>query len=199
MIKNPKSTADKRRKLDNPEDNPWVFRGKREVFDNWLINLSLHDLTNLSGNPAEYVWVGFKNKAVGVVAIDGDEIWLVGQYRYTIGQYSWELPEGGCPPGKDTLDAAKWELAEETGLRAQRYQPLVELHTSNGITDEWAIVYLATGLTQGEAQPEENEELQTRKISIDDLVAEIDAGKITDAMTVAAGYKLALMKARGEI
>jgi len=188
-----------RRKLDHPENNPWIFRGKREVFDNWLINLSLHDLTNLSGNPAEYVWVGFKNRAVGVAALDGDHVWLVGQYRYTIGQYSWELPEGGCPPGKDTLDAAKWELAEETGLRAKTYAPLVELHTSNGITDEYAIVYLATGLSQGEAAPEENEELQTRKISIDDLVAEIDAGKITDAMTVAAGYKLALMKAKGAL
>lgn len=188
-----------RRKLNHPEDNPWTFRAKREVFDNWLINLSLHDLTNLSGNPAEYVWVGFKNRAVGVAAVEDGHIWLVGQYRYTIEQYSWELPEGGCPPGKDTLDAAKWELAEETGLRADTYAPLVELHTSNGITDEYAIVYLATGLTQGDAAPEENEELQTRKISIEDLVAEIDAGKITDAMTVAAGYKLALMKLRGDL
>ena len=181
------------------ESNPWTFVSKEEILDNKFINHTQHQLLNVVGNPVEYTLVHFKNKAVGVVAYADDYIYLVGQYRYPLESYCWELPEGGCPPGQETLDAAKWELAEETGLRAQMFEPFLEMHTSNAITDEWAIVYLATGLSQGEAAPEENEVLQTRKISIDDLLVEVESGKITDAMTVATAYKLSLLKAQGQL
>lgn len=186
-------------KPSNPEASPWTFKGKREMFDNAYINHSQHALLNIAGNPVDYTIVRFKNRAVGVVPYENGFIHLVGQFRYAIDRYSWELPEGGCPPGAQTLEAAKWELAEETGLRARNFTPFLQMHTSNAITDEWAIVYLATGLTQGEAAPEENEVLQTRKISLADFLAEIEAGKITDAMTVAAGYKLAWLEASGTL
>ncbi|MGJ8562738.1 MAG: NUDIX domain-containing protein [Alphaproteobacteria bacterium] len=184
---------------ETPEGSPWTYVSKREVLDNQYVNHSQHQLLNVTGSPVEYTLVQFKNLAVGVIPYEDDHIYLVGQYRYAIDQYSWELPEGGCPPGSQTLDAAKWELAEETGLRAEKFEPFIHMHTSNAITDEWATVYLATGLTQGEAEPDENEVLQTRKISLDDFLAEVESGKITDAMTVAAAYKLALMKAQGRL
>lgn len=183
----------------DPEANPWTFVSKQDILDNKFINHTQHQLLNVVGNPVDYTLVHFKNKAVGVVAYEDDYIYLVGQYRYPLERYCWELPEGGCPPGQKTLDAAKWELAEETGLRAQNFEPFLEMHPSNAITDEWAIVYLATGLSQGEAAPEENEVLQTRKISVGDLLSEVETGKITDAMTVAAAYKLSLMKSQGRL
>jgi 8-oxo-dGTP pyrophosphatase MutT (NUDIX family) len=153
----------------------------------------------VAGNPVEYTLVHFKNRAVGVVPYDNGHVYLVGQYRYAIKAYSWELPEGGCPPGSKTLDAAKWELEEETGLRAEHYEPFIEMHTSNAITDEWATVYLATGLSQGAAKPEESEVLQTRKVSLDAFLELVENGEITDAMTVAAAYKLSLLKSQGRL
>lgn len=183
----------------NPEGNPWTRMAVREQFDNAFITHSQHDLKNHLGNPVEYTIVHFKNRAVGVVPYEDGYVHLVGQYRYAIDRYSWELPEGGCPPGKETLDAAKWELAEESGLRAERFDVLLTMHTSNAITDEFATIYLATGLTQGQAAPEENEVLQNRKIALDDLIAEVESGKITDSLTVAAVYKLAWMDARGQL
>lgn len=184
---------------DNPEGNPWTFMSKQVVHDNPYIRHEQHQLLNMLGTPTEYTHIHFKNRAVGIVAYENDHVYLVGQYRYPLGQYSWELPEGGCPPEKDTLDAAKWELAEETGLRAEKFEPFLEMHPSNAITDEWAIVYLATGLIQGKAAPEDNEVLQTQRISVNELLKRVESGAITDAMTVAAAYKLAMLKAIGKL
>lgn len=184
---------------ENPEGTPWTYVSKKEILDNQFINHSQHTLLNLAGSHVEYTLVHFKNKAVGVAPYQDGYVYLVGQYRYAINQYSWELPEGGCPPGHETLAAAKWELAEETGLRAESFEPFIEMHTSNGITDEWAIVYLATGLSQGDSAPDENEVLQTRKVSVDELLELVEAQKVTDAMTVATAYKLAMLKAQGKL
>lgn len=185
--------------LENPEGNPWTFLSKTQIYDNRFITHSQHQLLNVVGNPAEYTFVHFKNRAVSIVPYEDGHVYLVGQFRYVVGAYSWELPAGGCPPENEVLEAAKWELKEETGLRAESYEPFIEMHTSNAITDEWAIVFLATGLTQGEAAPEENEVLQVRKLSLDDLFAEVEAGDITDAMTVAAAYKLMLLRAKKQL
>ena len=182
---------------ENPEGNPWTLVSKREIVDNKFVNHTQHEVLNVVGNPVSYTVVSFKNLAVGVIPYEDGYIHLVGQYRYPLKSYSWELPEGGCPKDKKTLDAAKWELEEETGLRAESFEPFLEMHTSNSVTDEWAIVYLATGLTQGVAAPEENEVLQTRKVTLDEFIALVEAGDITDSMTVASAYKLAWLQSRG--
>ena len=124
---------------------------------------------------------------------------MVGQYRFPLDLYSWEIPEGGGPHGEDPLDCAKRELAEETGLVAVHYEPIVEMHLSNSVSDEWAIVYLATGLTQGQAHPEEEEELMIKKMKLEEVFAEVEAGKITDSLTVAAVYKMMILKMQGKI
>ena len=126
-------------------------------------------------------------------------ITLVGQFRYTLNQYSWELPEGGCPENENMLDCAHRELEEETGLKAEIVEPFFKIHTSNSVTDEWGMVYLAKGLSQGQAAPEENEVLQTRKVTIEELLDEVEAAKVTDSITIAAAYKLAWLKAIDQI
>lgn len=182
------------------EKNPWKIISERNIYENKWIGLTEYAVLNPSGGQGIYGKVHFKNTAVGVVALDKDEqLWLVGQYRFTLDQYSWEIPEGGAPIGTDPLDSAKRELREETGLSATTWQHLQTMHLSNSVSDELAIIYLATGLAQGEAEPEDTEELHCRKVSLDEAWQMVDKGIITDSMTVAAITKIKLMKVLGQL
>src|SRR6186713_308924 len=109
--------------------NPWQIKSSKDVYENKWISLTEHQVINPSGNDGIYGVVHFKNTAVGVLPIDDEQnTWLVGQYRFALNQYSWEIPEGGCPAGEDPVSAAKRELEEETGLRAERYAKLIDMH-----------------------------------------------------------------------
>jgi 8-oxo-dGTP pyrophosphatase MutT (NUDIX family) len=131
--------------------------------------------------------VHFKNVAVAIVPLDGNgNTWLVGQERYALGAYSWELPMGGAPGDEEPLAAAKRELQEETGLTAKRWSQLMRLHTSNSVTDEEGIVFVAEDLEEGEPDFDEVEDLQIRKLPFADAVAMVERGEITDAISVAA-------------
>lgn len=184
---------------DNPEGNPWTFISETVNTDDPWISHCHHKLLNHQGKQLRYNVVKFKNRAVGVVPYENGLVTLVGQYRYTIGRYSWEIPEGGCPEGEEPIEAAIRELKEETGLSAGRYETLLEMHLSNAVTDEWGVVFLATDLTQGQAEPDGNEVLQTRRVTLDALLQSVERGLITDSLTVAATYKLALLKAQGKL
>lgn len=179
--------------------NNWTTLNKKLVYDNPWIRVEEHDVLNPSGNPGIYGAVYYKNLAVGVVPYEDGNVWMVGQYRYVLEQYSWEIPEGGCPEGEDPLDAARRELLEETGLVADQYEKLLELHLSNSVSNEWGIVYLAKGLKEYKAEPEETEDLQVKKLTIEELFEEVEAGRITDSLTVAAAYKLMLLKITGKL
>lgn len=182
------------------EKNPWKIISERNIYENKWIGLTEYAVLNPSGGQGIYGKVHFKNTAVGVVALDKDEhLCLVGQYRFTLDQYSWEIPEGGAPIGTDPLDSAKRELREETGLSATTWQHLQTMHLSNSVSDELAIIYLATGLAQGEAEPEDTEELHCRKVSLDEAWQMVDKGIITDSMSVAAITKIKLMKVLGQL
>ena len=153
-------------------------------------------MINPAGGNGIYGKVNFKNKAIGIVPMDENgNTWLVGQFRYALNAYSWEIPEGGSPLGTSLLDSAKRELKEETGITATRWTQILRMHTSNSVTDEEAFVFLAEGLTPGENQLEETEaDLVVKKIPFKDVLEMVMEGAITDSMSVAAILKIARLK-----
>lgn len=162
----------------------WRRRSRRVAYENAWIRVLHDEVTRPDGEPGIYGVVHFHGRAVGIVALDDDgRILLVGQYRYTLDRYSWELPEGGVPEDEDLLEGARRELAEETGYEALRWRELVRLHLSNSVTDESGTLYVAEGLVPGEARPEGTEELATRWVTLGEALTLIDDGTITDAMT----------------
>lgn len=176
------------------EQNPWQITGEKKVYDNKWINVTEYDVINPSGGKGIYGKVHFKNLAVAVVPVDAEgNIYLVGQYRFTINEYSWEIPEGGCPEGSDPLETAKRELLEETGLIAGEWTEIMQMHLSNSVTDEVAYVYLAKQLLQANAEPEETEQLQIKKLPFDTVYEMVMDGRIKDALTVTAVLKVKLM------
>lgn len=150
------------------------------------------DVTTPGGSPGIYGVVRFKNRAIGILPIDAeDHTWLVGQYRYTLEEYSWEIPAGGSPMDEDPEATAHRELLEETGLLAGRLTPLLsEVRLSNSVTDETAWCWVATELTMTEAEPEDTEDLQVRRLPVDDAIQMVMNGDINDAFTVMSFLRL---------
>jgi len=176
----------------------WKTISKKRVYENAWIEVSHHEVINPSGNNGIYGVVHFHNRAIGILAIDEQlNIVLVGQDRYPLNAYSWEIPEGGCPIGEDNLSAAKRELKEETGLEANLWEPLCKFHLSNSVTDEEGQLFLARNLINGTSSPEETENLSIKKVPLEEALFLIEKGEITDAITIMGIYKLALLKVKG--
>lgn len=174
--------------MDSDKKNPWTTLSVREIYENRWIRIDEHQVLNPAGGPGIYGKVHFKNKAIGVIAIDSEDYtWLVGQWRYPLNEWSWEIPEGGCPYGEDPLAAAKRELKEETGLTASEWKVLHRIHLSNSVSDEEGFIFLAEGLSEGHAELEETEaDMKTWKLPLKEAVKMVDEGKITDSLTVMA-------------
>jgi 8-oxo-dGTP pyrophosphatase MutT (NUDIX family) len=176
--------------------NPWTTLSGEEKYNNKWISVTEYQVLNPAGGKGIYGKVHFKNKAIGIVALDDDNnTWLVGQYRYTMDEFSWEIPEGGGPLGEPAVDAAKRELKEETGITAKKWSALLRIHTSNSVTDERGFVFLAEDLVYGENNLEETEaDLMVKKIPLIDAVDMVMRGEITDSMSMAALLMVARMK-----
>jgi 8-oxo-dGTP pyrophosphatase MutT (NUDIX family) len=165
----------------------WKKLSSRTVWENDWMRVHEDEVINPGGGENLYGHVHFKNRAVAIVPLDEDaNTWLVGQERYTLGAWSWELPMGGAPLGEAPIDAAQRELREETGLTAADWTEVMRLHTSNSITDECGVVYVARDLTEGETAFEESEDLEIRKLPLSEAVMMVKRGEITDAISVAA-------------
>jgi 8-oxo-dGTP pyrophosphatase MutT (NUDIX family) len=179
---------------------PWTVNAERVVYDNPWIRVVDHQVTHPNGAPGQYGVVRFKNRAIGVLAIDADgRVPLVGQHRFPFDAYSWELPEGGGPLAEDPLDAAKRELAEETGLSARRWMRLVDFDISNSVTDETAVCFLAADLSEGANAPEDSEELRQKRLPFSTLLEDCLSGRIRDSLTLMMVYAASIKAARGEL
>ena len=179
----------------DPSHNPWTRLSRRTAYENPWIVVHEDQVLRPDGRPGIYGVVHYRNTAVGVVAVDSqDRVLLVGQYRYTLDVYSWEIPEGGGPPGEEPLETARRELREETGYTAGKWRELLRAHLSNSVSDEEAFCYLATELTAGEAVPDGTEQLMVKWVPFTEALVMVQRSEITDALSVLGLQRLALMR-----
>lgn len=181
-------------------DNPWKVLSSQKIYDNNWISLTEHQVLNPAGGPGIYGEVHFKNLAIGILPLDNElNTWLVGQFRFPTKTYSWEIIEGGGALDADPVESAKRELAEESGLTAQHFTEIQRMHLSNSVSDEFAIVYLAQDLTEGESSPEETEQLIIKKMPFENAYQMVLNGQITDSISVAAILKTKILIQEGKI
>lgn len=180
--------------------NPWKTLNIKEIYDNPWIKVTHEDVIIPSGKEGIYGKVHYKNIAVGVIPIDEEgNTWIVGQYRYTLDIFSWEIPEGGALIPQDPMEAAKRELAEEVGLAAEDWQLLVKLHNSNSTTDETAYIYVAKTLSEAYGELDETEVIERRKLPLSEAIQMALDGEITDSMSVAGLLKLHILQQQNKI
>lgn len=178
--------------------NPWQTLDTTVVYDNPWIQVTHRNVLNPNGNPGIYGLVHFKNLALAIVPIDEEGFtWLVGQYRYTLEQYSWEVPEGGGKFTDTPIVSAQRELLEETGMTAGTWLEIGEVHTSNSVTDERGVIFVAKDLSFGQAEPEDTEQLEVRRVHLDEAVEMVMRGEITDALAIVALLKVKLLRDKG--
>lgn len=180
-------------KLVNEKVGGWKTKTSSVVYDNPWISVSHNEVITPKGTDGIYGVVHFKNTAIGVVPMDDEgNTWLVKQSRYSLDQYTWEIPEGGCPQGENPLAAAQRELEEEVGLRAHEWQQLMTMHLSNSVTDEFCVVFIARGLFAGQQQLEATEDIEYKKLPLKEAIEMVRRGEITDAISVAALLRIAV-------
>ena len=179
---------------------PWTTLKEEVRYETPWIRVSHHDILDPSGREGIYGTVHFKNLAIGVVALDPDlNTWIVGQYRFPIEAYSWEIPEGGGKREIPPLDSAKRELREEAGIEAQNWREILRMDLSNSASDEHAILYVAQDLSFFTPQPDHDEELELKKLPFNELYAMVQRGDVRDSLTVAAVLKVKLMLLDGSL
>ncbi len=178
--------------LPRPTENPWQTKSIRTIYENQWIRLEEDQILTPAGGSGIYGRVHFKNRAIGIIPIDKDQnTWLVGQYRYPLKEYSWEIPMGGGHINQDPLEGAKRELKEETGLSAGKWTKILKVHTSNSVTDEVGYVFWAEQLSQGEVSFEETEDLLIQKLPLRAALGLAMEGAITDCLSLAGLLKTA--------
>ncbi len=183
-----------------PHGRNWQVRSRKTLQENPWFQLSASEATAPTGVDATYYLIHFVNSAVGVIPLHDDgTISLVGQWRFPFNAYSWELPEGGVPADEAPMEGAKRELREEVGLIATNWRQILTLQTSNASVDEVARVFLATGLSAVETEPDDTEDLATVRVPFQEALAQANAGRIQDAMTVAGLLRLHHMAVTGEL
>jgi len=172
-------------------DNPWQKINEEVVYDNSWIQVTHSKVINPSGSDGIYGSVHFKNWAIGIIPLDMElNTWIVGQYRYPLNQYSWEIPEGGSPLGTSSEETAKRELSEECGLKAKKWTQIQNFHLSNSVSDEYGEIFLAQDLEEFDNHPDPEEELTVKKLPFEEVFQMVLRGEITDSISVMGIYKV---------
>jgi ADP-ribose pyrophosphatase len=180
--------------------NPWTVLSRTTPYENAWIRVDHHEVRDGSGGPGIYGVVHFKNHAIGVVPIDGHgNVILVGQYRFPLSAYSWEIPEGGGLPPASILESAQRELVEECGVNARCWSEILGMDLSNSVSDEHGTAFLAWDLADAVAHPEGTEQLQIARVPFWTAVERVKRGEIRDSLSVAALLRVALMTLQGEL
>jgi len=176
-------------------DNPWKTLESKHIYKNPWMSVREDKVINPNGGDGIYGVVSFKNKAIGIIPLDDEGYtWLVGQYRYPLDEYSWEIPMGGGPVEQDILISAQRELQEETGFTAAKWTNIMRIHTSNSVTDEEGFVFLAEELTEGETHFEDTEDLKIKKLHFSEVYSLVMECKITDGISIAGILKVAMLR-----
>ena len=177
---------------------PWRRRTRRVAYGNPWITVWHDDVDRPDGSPGIYGVVHFANLAVAAVVLDDDDrVLLVGQHRYTLDAYSWEIPEGGVPADESALDGARREVREETGVEADDWRELCRVHLSNSISDEAGVVFAARAVAHGTATPDPTEDIAVRWIAFDEALDMTRDGRITDSMSIIGLQALAIERVTG--
>ncbi len=180
--------------------NPWTTKSQKDIYDNPWINVTEYQVIHPGGKDGIYGVVHFKTLATGIIPLDEDNnTWIVGQYRYTLDRYSWEIPEGGGKLDVDPLESAKRELKEETGIIAKNWTEILQMDLSNSVTDEIGYAYIARDLEFTEPEPDEDEDLEIRKLPFSELFDMAMKGEITDGLALNAIFKAHIMLEKGLI
>lgn len=164
--------------------NPWQTLSSKAIYTNPWIHVREDEVITPKGDIGIYGVIEAK-PALGIVPLTEDlYTYLVGQYRYTLDSYSWEIPEGGAENDENLLTGAQRELLEETGLKANKWTELGELYTSNCFTNERGYIFVAEDLTEGEAQPDPTEELEVLKLPFMEAWQMVLEQEIKDSLAI---------------
>jgi len=180
--------------------NPWTTLAVEARFEDPWIRVEEHAVINAAGTRASYGLVRFKKRGVGIVPVDAEgHTFLVGQWRYPLGRYLWEIPEGGHAPEEDAIDAARRELREEVGVTARSWRQMLRMQMSTALTDERVACFLAWNLEPAASEPDPQEVLAVRRLPLVEAIDLVRRGEISDAVSIAALLRLDAMIARGEL
>lgn len=179
---------------------PWRDEGSVVTFENPWLRLTRHEATAPTGVKADYVVMRPRNLSVGVLPVHEDgTVTLVGQQRFALMNWSWEMPEGGAPFDEDPIEGARRELAEEAGLAAAHWQAAYKAEMSNSVTDERAMAWVAWGLTPVPLAPDPTEIIRIARVPFAELLREIGTGAIRDMFTLATALRAYHMAREGEL
>lgn len=177
--------------MKSHSDNPWRNIDEEVKYDNPWIKVTHSNVINPGGLKGIYGSIHFKHWAIGIIPLDKNmNTWLVGQYRYPVKQYSWEIPEGGGPLGTESKETAKRELSEECGLKAKKWTQIQKFHLSNSVSDEYGEIFLAQDIEEFENHPDPEEELVIKKIPFEKVLKMVLKGQITDSISIMGIYKV---------
>ena len=187
---------------DDPADRPppWRSDGESLIFENPWMRLTRHPATAPTGLQSDYVVMRPRNLSVGVLPVHDDgTVTLVGQQRFALMNWSWEMPEGGAPFDEDPIEGARRELAEEAGLRAEHWREALRAELTNSITDERAIAWIAWGFSPAPLAPDPTEVIRIARVPFGDLLREVGRGAVRDMFTVATVLRAYHMAREGEL